>query len=222
MLMDSFRWAQKELLPSELLTKVLEDTGYLEQLQNADTSEADARLENLQELRGSLMEFEAECLQKAEEASLSGYLERVSLVAAVDTMQAEPSVSLMTVHSAKGLEFDTVWLIGMEEEVFPYKGLSDDNIEDLDEERRLAYVAVTRARRKLYASHTQVRNLFGQTRYLLPSRFLSDLPNDVVSFQGIKRRLGPASFRPHERRAERAPGERFIDTDLADEIPEYE
>jgi DNA helicase-2/ATP-dependent DNA helicase PcrA len=136
-------------------------------------------------------------------------------------MRDEPCVSLMTVHSAKGLEFDQVWLTGMEEEVFPYKGLNSDEPEELDEERRLAYVAITRARQGLYISHVGVRNLFGQTRYLAESRFLLDVPSEVVLRQGSAydsgRRFERSSPRPGA--PARRPGERYVDHEAFDDIP---
>jgi DNA helicase-2/ATP-dependent DNA helicase PcrA len=91
----------------------------------------------------------------------------------------------MTVHSAKGLEFDTVLLTGMEEETFPYRGLESESNEEIEEERRLAYVAITRARRRLYISHAASRTIFGQTRYLAPSRFLAQLPEEAVERRGL-------------------------------------
>jgi len=236
-LIEELRALKRTLSPSELADQVLEKTQYREVLRNADSAEADARLENLEELLGSLQEYEHDAEAVSEEATLSGYLERVSLVAAVDTMRDIPSVSLMTVHSAKGLEFDTVWLTGMEEEVFPYKGLDAAEPEELDEERRLAYVAVTRARRKLNISHVGIRNLFGQTRYLAASRFLADLPDEVVERQGgFSPRPRVSSFNPayppsrppayasgsRPPAPARRPGERFVDADVFDDVPSDE
>jgi len=232
-LIEELRALKSQLSPSELADQVLEKTQYREVLRNADSAEADARLENLEELLGSLQEYEHDAEAVSEEATLSGYLERVSLVAAVDTMRDIPSVSLMTVHSAKGLEFDTVWLTGMEEEVFPYKGLDAAEPEELDEERRLAYVAITRARRKLNISHVGIRNLFGQTRYLAASRFLADLPDEVVERQGgFSPRPRVSSFNPayppsrppayasgaRPPAPARRPGERFVDADVFDDV----
>jgi len=101
------------------------------------------------------------------------------------------------VHSAKGLEFDTVMLTGMEEETFPYRGLESEHSDELEEERRLAYVAITRARRRLYITHAASRTIFGQTRYLEPSRFLTQLPPEAVEHRGLpafnQRVLGAAA-----------------------------
>src|SRR5690606_28781854 len=202
-------------------------------------------------LVGSLREYEAEAPETGEAPTLTGYLERVSLVSPTDAMKDEPKVSMMTVHAAKGLEFDTVWLTGMEEETFPYRGLDGDDPEELDEERRLAYVAITRARKRLFVSHALCRTLFGKTRYLQRSRFLDDLPEDVVERQGDVQaalapsygRLAPAwrgrfsdgflarsqrttdgfgstGRRPAQPERRLRPGERFVDHDAFDDVPD--
>jgi DNA helicase-2/ATP-dependent DNA helicase PcrA len=186
-LIQELRHAASTLSPKELAERVLEASGYRAMLQSTDTAESDARLGNIEELLGSIAEYETDCLEAGQIPSLTGYLERVTLVSAVDALENTPTVSLMTVHSAKGLEFDTVFLTGMEEEVFPYRGVDAESPAELEEERRLAYVALTRARRRLFVTHAGSRTLFGQTRYLAPSRFLSDLPDEVVD------RLGSAS-----------------------------
>ncbi len=238
-LLDTVRRDAARLLPSELAKKILELTHYESQLREADTAESDARLENLKELVGSIVEYEAEADEAGDTPSISGYLERVTLVSDVDTMTDDPKVALMTVHSAKGLEFDSVFLTGMEEEIFPYRGLDAAEVEELDEERRLAYVAVTRARKRLFITHAPMRMLFGQTRYLEPSRFLADLPEDVVEREGsiwgsqnaggAGRWPSPAYARPGrwpglpEPRSSKpalAPGERYVDADAFDDMHE--
>jgi DNA helicase-2/ATP-dependent DNA helicase PcrA len=166
----------RDLGPREIAEKVLEGTGYNKILGAEDTAEADARLQNLQELLGSIEEYETEAEAGDEPPSLAGYLERISLSAAIDGLEDAPRVPMMTVHGAKGLEFNTVFLIGMEEEMFPFRGLDPQHAEELEEERRLCYVAVTRARERLFISHAQRRAIFGTTRYGMPSRFLRDLP----------------------------------------------
>lgn len=186
-LMSELRAARENLSPADLLERTLQTTGYQELLEKDDTAESDARLQNLAELVGSLREYEQEAPETGEEVSLEGYLERVSLVAAVDTMEDVAKVSLMTVHSSKGLEFDEVWITGMEEETFPFRGLDGEDPEELDEERRLAYVAITRARRRLVISHAGTRFLFGRTKYLSPSRFLDDIPEECVRHSGESR-----------------------------------
>src|SRR5262249_4122438 len=136
--------------PAELLESVLAKTGYRSALAAEDTAESDARLENLAELAGSIADYEAEVRAAGEPPTLDGFLERVSLQADVDGIAESGRVTLMTVHGAKGLEFELVLLTGMEEEMFPYRGNGErgSSPEELEEERRLAYVAITRARRR--------------------------------------------------------------------------
>ncbi len=167
--------------PSTVLLDVLDATGYREALRSENNAESDARLENLAELVGSIRDFELEAQAAGESATLDGFLERVSLQADVDQMKNEPKVTLMTVHGAKGLEFDLVLLTGMEEDMFPYQKMDgSQGPEEMEEERRLAYVAVTRARKKLVLTHAGTRQIFGNTRWGRPSRFLANLPADAI------------------------------------------
>jgi DNA helicase-2/ATP-dependent DNA helicase PcrA len=152
----------------------------VEILEKEDSAEADARIENLRELVGSIRDYEAEAQAAGEAPALAGFLERVTLAADVDGMEEGGRVVLMTVHGAKGLEFERVLLTGMEEEMFPYKGVDPGEREELEEERRLAYVAITRARSQLTMIHTQTRQIFGTTRWNRPSRFLGELPAAAV------------------------------------------
>jgi DNA helicase-2/ATP-dependent DNA helicase PcrA len=193
-LLEALRARAPHDAPSELLVAVLETTGYLEALKKEDTAEADARVENLQELVGSMQDYEAEAHAAGETASLAGFLERVTLVSDVDAMQDGGRVTLMTVHGAKGLEFDRVLLTGMEEEMFPYKGVDPGEHDELEEERRLAYVAITRARRELVMTHTQMRQIFGTTRWNRPSRFLGELPRGVAEQAATRAMAGEARF----------------------------
>jgi DNA helicase-2/ATP-dependent DNA helicase PcrA len=186
-LIESLQLEAARLSPSELCGHILEVTGYRELLRKEDTAESDARLGNLEELVGSIQDYEEEASERGETPSLSGYLERVSLVAATDAQKSGPMVSLMTVHSAKGLEFDAVFLTGMEQEMFPYRGIASGEDEELEEERRLAYVAITRARRRLTITYAGSRTLFGQTRYLDRSQFLDDLPESAIKLEGSVR-----------------------------------
>ncbi|MET0791094.1 MAG: UvrD-helicase domain-containing protein [Polyangiaceae bacterium] len=181
--MEGLREEAKGLSPHALAGRVLEVTGYRDVLIKDDNAESDARLGNLEEMVGSIADYERE-LGGDEEATLSGYLERVSLVNATDALEGLPTVSMMTVHSAKGLEFRSVFIAGMEEEIFPYSRVSHEEPEEVDEERRLAYVAITRARERLYIVHAGMRTLFGKTRYSSPSRFLRDLPADTFVKEG--------------------------------------
>jgi DNA helicase-2/ATP-dependent DNA helicase PcrA len=221
--------------PSDAASRILEETGYKKGLSDEDTAESDARLENLAELVGSIMEYEMEAEAAGEPPTIAGYLERVTLAADVDQMKDAPRLVMMTVHSAKGLEFRAVFLTGMEDEVFPYKGLAPGEEEELEEERRLAYVALTRARERLFVSHAGMRMLFGQQRYNRPSRFLLHLPPDDVE-QVATRAVPPTRFvdrasyvpsreganwrHPQSRAAPNAPmkaGERYVDREAFDD-----
>lgn len=124
-------------------------------------------------------DYAVEAEARGEVPSLDGFLERVTLQSDGDVEGGE-KVSLMTVHGAKGLEFDLVLLTGMEEDMFPYRSQEPRNAEEMDEERRLAYVAVTRARKHLVVTHVRQRQIFGTTRLGVPSRFIGDLPKDVI------------------------------------------
>ena len=234
-LVDALRAEAMRLLPSELAGRVLDETGYRQRLRQEDSAESDARLENLEELVGSIRDYEQEMHEAGETPSLGGYLERVSLVSPTDALEDVPKVSLMTVHAAKGLEFTTVFLTGMEEEVFPYRGLDGNEPEELDEERRLAYVAVTRARERLFVTHAGARTLFGRTRYLAPSRFLKSLPRDAIAIEGFPLQIHAPGSRGHSAGARPplsgarrllhqpdepryTPGERVIDRDAFDDV----
>jgi DNA helicase-2/ATP-dependent DNA helicase PcrA len=170
----------KNAAPADVLRDVLGKTGYRAALTAEDSAESDSRLENLAELEGSLEDYAAECEARGESPSVDGFLERVSLNSDLDSMEAGGRATLMTIHSAKGLEFDVVLLTGMEEDMFPYKGMDMRGDEELDEERRLAYVALTRAKQTLVLTYAKMRQIFGTTRMGAPSRFLRDLPRDVV------------------------------------------
>ena len=175
-MMQRFSRAATTASPRDLAETVLRDSGYEDWLRRQDNAEADARLDNLHEVIGAIGDYESERAEEGEDASLEDYLARVSLVSDIDTMAEVPRVPMMTVHAAKGLEFDTVFITGMEEKMFPLRGQEPGEEEQLEEERRLAYVAITRARRQLTISHTNMRLIYGQTRYNDPSRFLRDLP----------------------------------------------
>jgi DNA helicase-2/ATP-dependent DNA helicase PcrA len=185
-LIEGLRTERSELTLSELATRILDVTGYEALLRKEDNPEADARLENLAELVGSMREFEAD----AEDASLTSFLELVTLQnEVVEEGQERDVVTLMTVHAAKGLEFPTVLVLGLEEQLFPLRGAggpndAEDAEEELEEERRLAYVAFTRAREKLVLSWATTRYVFGQMRMGTRSRFLDELPRADISLLG--------------------------------------
>jgi DNA helicase-2/ATP-dependent DNA helicase PcrA len=215
-LIEGLREEAKGLSPHSLAGRVLEATGYRDLLIKDDTAESDARLGNLEEMVGSIADYERE-LGSEEEATLSGYLERVSLVNATDALEGAAAVSLMTVHSAKGLEFRSVFITGMEEEIFPYSRVSHEEPEEIDEERRLAYVAITRARERLWIVHAGMRTLFGKTRYSSPSRFLRDLPEETVSREGTAWASAPYSTPYQAPRAVSLPvGTRIVEREAED------
>lgn len=159
------------LSPAQLIEEVLRRTGYAEELEAERTVEAMGRLENLAELVGVAMEYE----------HLAAFLEDTALVADADDIpdDDDSAVVLMTLHTAKGLEFDNVFLIGLEDGVFPHIRSLDDP-DELEEERRLAYVGITRARKKLCLSNAWSRSLFGSTQYNPPSRFLKEIPEELL------------------------------------------
>jgi len=164
--------------PAPLLQALLDRSGYLEALEAEHTIESEGRLENLAELVGAAEDF----------PTVDEFLEQVSLISDQDELDDDPSfVVLMTLHAAKGLEFPAVFLIGLEDGVFPHlRSLTEP--EQLEEERRLAYVGITRARQRLYLTHAWSRTLFGGTQYNPPSRFLDEIPDRLVhSIDGNRR-----------------------------------
>jgi ATP-dependent DNA helicase UvrD/PcrA len=183
-LMDSLASSAQELEIDELMETVLQRSGTIEAYVAERTIEARGRIENLEELVGVTREFRAE----REEPTLSAFLQEISLVSDQDTLTADQSqVTLMTIHNAKGLEFRCVLMIGMEEGIFPHSRSIEDN--EVEEERRLAYVGMTRAMERLVLTHASARSLYGRREYNLPSRFLDELPETVE-----RERLRPASW----------------------------
>ena len=183
--MQSLQAVAQELDVSELIERVIERSGYRIALESERTIEAQGRLENLQELVGVTQEYQ----QTAGEPSLSGFLQEISLYSDQDAIRGEQSlVTLMTLHNAKGLEFRAVFMIGMEEGIFPHARSIEE--QGLEEERRLAYVGMTRAQERLVCTHASARSLWGSRSYNLPSRFLDELPERQVD----RHRLEPASW----------------------------
>ena len=157
---------------TDVLRAILAETGYLSALQSEGSPDAEARVENINELLTVTEEFDA----TAEERSLTAFLEQVALIADVDTYAAtQDRVTLMTLHNSKGLEFPVVFIIGLEEGLFPHER-SLDQAEGIEEERRLCYVGFTRARQRLFLVHALRRHLFGRVQENLPSRFLAEIP----------------------------------------------
>ncbi|OLN29810.1 DNA helicase PcrA [Desulfosporosinus metallidurans] len=183
----------REASVSDLVEEILNKTGYKAILGAENTPEAETRLENLLEFLSVTAEYDAKAAQAAQNAlndgseeeefvpGLSGFLEQVSLVADIDELdQAEEAVALMTMHSAKGLEFPVVFVVGMEDGIFPSsRSLMEPTV--LEEERRLCYVAITRAREKLYLCNAEMRMLYGKTQYNQPSRFLEEIPSELMT-----------------------------------------
>ena len=165
--------------PATIIEEALERSGYLAELQNERSVEAEGRLENLSELVGMAREYE----------TVDDFLEQVSLVSDTDDIDEEEStVTLMTLHAAKGLEFPVVFLVGMEDGVFPHvRALGDPS--ELEEERRLAYVGITRAMQKLHLTSAWSRMMHGQTQYNPPSRFLDEIPSELINEIGGTRML---------------------------------
>jgi len=162
--------------PAAMVEAAFTESGYLAELESERTIEAMGRVENLKELVGVAREFES----RQPEGTLADFLEQIALVTEQDEYdQDEPALTLMTLHNAKGLEFDVVFIAGMEDGVFPhYRSMGDAS--ELEEERRLAYVGITRARKRLYLTHAWSRSLFGGSNYNPPSRFLSEIPTHLV------------------------------------------
>lgn len=156
----------------EFIAYIIEETGYLRELKQEDTEESQSRIENLQELVNVARDFAPE-----DEGNILGeFLAQVALVSDLDeTPDADNAVTLMTLHAAKGLEFETVFLAGLEEGIFPHSRSLNNNTE-MEEERRLMYVGVTRAKQKLYITYAKRRQMWGETRYYTPSRFLEEIP----------------------------------------------
>ena len=217
-LMDELRaLVEGRMPPAEVLEAVLDRTGYLKELAESVDPQDESRVENLSELVGVAREFE----ERFPEGGVSEFMEQVSLVADADQIPDADGtggvVTLMTLHAAKGLEYPVVFLTGLEDGVFPHlRALGDPG--ELQEERRLAYVGITRAREKLYVSRSHMRSAWGQTSYNPPSRFLDELPEHLLDWRRLASTVAstPALSRAADRvgssasRARSAPGLRAI------------
>src|SRR5690625_5057314 len=164
-----------------MVEAVLERTGYEEMLKKEQTIESQSRLENLEEIMTVTKDSEA---ASEDDKTLVAFLTDLALIADIDSVdeeeaENEPKITLMTLHAAKGLEFPAVFLIGLEENVFPHsRSMMDD--EEMEEERRLAYVGITRAERELYLTHAKMRTLYGRTNMNTFSRFITEIPEDLI------------------------------------------
>lgn len=184
---DYLTEAAEEVSISELFELMLDKTGYRDALELGG-EEGQERLENVKELATNIAQYEGE----TGEPSLSDFLEQIALISDIDSYDdSDDRVVLMTVHSAKGLEFDNVYLVGMEEGVFPGNQSIYAGPEEIEEERRLAYVAITRARKRLTLTNAYTRMIFGTTNRNMPSRFLKEIPEELCGFGGISRAVTP-------------------------------
>ncbi|MDE6622639.1 MAG: UvrD-helicase domain-containing protein [Lachnospiraceae bacterium] len=175
----------------DLITDVIETTGYVKELEESGEEDSAGRIENIDELITKLVSYEMEREELGEEATLSGFLEEVALVADIDNVDKDDNrVLLMTLHSAKGLEFSSVYLSGLEDGIFPsYMTIISDNPEDIEEERRLAYVGITRAKEDLTITYAKARMIRGETQYNAISRFVREIPDKLLDSRipGVRR-----------------------------------
>jgi DNA helicase II / ATP-dependent DNA helicase PcrA len=177
--MERLRELSEHTSVGELLENTLREAGYFEALEAERTIEAQGRLENLHELIGVAQEFDANWQGDQGVAALAEFLQQLSLYSEQDGLrETEELVTLMTLHNAKGLEYPVVFMIGCEEGVFPHSRSIDEG--NLEEERRLCYVGITRARQKLYVTYARTRTLFGARSYNMRSRFVDELPAELT------------------------------------------
>ena len=180
-MIEVFRAQSEYVSLAELLTNILEETGYIKELEAEDSDQAAVRIENIDELMNKIIAYEDE----EEEPTLSGFLENVALVADIDSLnESEDYVVLMTLHSAKGLEFPYVYMTGMEDGLFPsYMTIVNDDPDEIEEERRLCYVGITRAEKRLTLTYAKSRMVRGSTQYNKVSRFVREV-NPALFYKG--------------------------------------
>ncbi len=205
--MEKLMHARPKLLLSELYHQILDETGYVAELRKEGTDEAAARIENLEEFDTVLQEFEEtqleglseEEIEKKKNELLPIFLEESALATDVEGRPKDeviPSLQMMSLHSSKGLEYPVVFLVGMEEGLFPsIRGMEDANDEEIEEERRLCYVGITRARELLYLTHASIRRIWGQINYQEPARFLQEIPADLMDFKDHTVGVGADTYR---------------------------
>lgn len=190
-MLGSLATLAETLSVSELADRVLDESGYRRELQSEGTIESESRLENLAEFFSVTHDFES----RSDDKSLGAFLEAVSLVADVDAYNRDAdAVVMMTLHSAKGLEFPVVFMVGMEEGIFPHDRAMGEST-DFEEERRLCYVGITRARERLYMTNASVRTLYGNTNYTRPSRFIGEIPAHLVQDSRTRPSIFPGQAR---------------------------
>src|SRR5690625_4848570 len=205
-MMKNLMKQQEFLTAKEMIESVLEMTGYELMLKNENTIEAESRIENIAEFMTVAIDFEK---NNEEDQSLITFLTDLALIADIDSLDEEDvgqqeKVTLMTLHSAKGLEFPVVFLIGMEENIFPHSRSLEDE-EEMEEERRLVYVGITRAEERLFLTHATMRTLYGRSNYNEMSRFISEIPEELIEGLDQNKRSPFDSFsRSEERRVGKA------------------
>ncbi len=191
-IIDDLMVQQNHYKLSDFYPLVLDKTDYLVMLKKENTPEAEARLSNLEELSNAIVQFEKE---RGDDASIAGYLEELALASDLDKQDAEyNAVTMMTLHISKGLEYPYVFIVGCEENLFPSTRADDTDETGIEEERRLAYVGMTRAREKLWMTHTQIRRVWGQEQMNLPSRFINEIPKNLIQYSSGVATTGPSSF----------------------------
>ncbi len=195
-LIEYFKGQVEQESLTDLLNEIIEKTGYVESLGTEDPVDAETRIQNIDELVSKAAAYEEDCADRDEAATLSGFLEEVALVADIDSLDEDQDyVVLMTLHSAKGLEFPRVYLAGMEDGLFPsYMTVTGDDPEELEEERRLCYVGITRAEQKLTLTCARRRMVRGETQYNKMSRFVREIPMELLETgDGKSGRFGGAA-----------------------------
>ena len=200
-MIDSFTQMQEYLSVTELVEEVLKKSGYRHSLQIDKTIEGESRLENIEEFLSVTKAFE----KQSDDKSLVAFLTDLALISDIDSLDdeedADGPIVLMTMHAAKGLEFPVVFIIGLEENVFPHARSNNDD-DEMEEERRLAYVGITRAEQRLYLTHASSRTLFGKSNYNMPSRFISEISEELIEQTVAQHRAGAAtSYRQTPKRA---------------------
>lgn len=200
-MVNGFTQMQEYLSVTELVEEVLKKSGYRQMLQNDKTIEGESRLENLNEFLSVTQAFE----KQSDDKSLVAFLTDLALISDIDSLDddedADGPIILMTMHAAKGLEFPVVFIVGLEENVFPHSRSNNDD-DELEEERRLAYVGITRAEKRLYLTHATSRTLFGKSNYNMPSRFISEISEELIEPTFANHRAGAAtSYRQSPKRA---------------------
>jgi len=182
-IIEKLRSEKDEIALARLTEKLLDKSGYRHNLEEEKTAEAENRLENIEELFSVINEY----MKNSDNNTLAGFLEEVTLMSDIDSMdEKQSSVTLMTIHSAKGLEFPVVFLVGMEEGIFPHSNSMFEQ-KGMEEERRLCYVGMTRAEERLYLSRAQVRLRFGERKMNPPSQFIEEIPEELLAGTADKR-----------------------------------